>query len=224
MSYNRMIRQITFISALLILSLNSQAQSNTKSDRRDSGLVQFSGLLLTADSLKPVAFAYLHVKHKVYGNYYSNLDGYFSFVARLGDTVIFDHSEYKRTAMVIPDSLKSYKYHVVKLMTKDTAYFPGTSITAMPSRAIFDDVFAKMDIPNDDVKRAKDNLEREAIREQAGNLSGADATEAYKNLARQKSTATNYAAGQIPPISLLSPTAWAQFFEAWKRGDYKRRR
>jgi hypothetical protein len=32
-----------------------------------------------------------------------------------------------------------------------------------------------------------------------------------------------YAGGQIPPMNILNPFAWAQFFEAWKRGDFKRK-
>ena len=218
-----MVRKLIFV-CLSVFVFQTSVQAQLKKNAEDSNLVQFSGLLLTADSLDPIPFAYIYIPHKIYGNNYSNLDGYFSFVARLGDTVMFTHGEYKKSYMVIPDTLKTFKYNVVKLMTRDTNYFAGVSITAMPSRAIFDDIFAKMEIPNDDVQRAKDNLEREQLKEQAGNLSGADATEAYKNLSSTYANKVNYSAGQIPPITLLNPFAWAQFFEAWKRGDYKKKR
>jgi hypothetical protein len=32
---------------------------------------------------------------------------------------------------------------------------------------------------------------------------------------------TYYYRGQTPPQNIFNPIAWSQFFEAWKRGDYK---
>jgi hypothetical protein len=33
-----------------------------------------------------------------------------------------------------------------------------------------------------------------------------------------------YYAGQAPPQNIFNVFAWAQFIEAWKRGDFKRRK
>ncbi|MCC6818612.1 MAG: carboxypeptidase-like regulatory domain-containing protein [Bacteroidia bacterium] len=196
---------------------------NTSKVNLDSGLIQFSGLLLSSDSIFPIPFATIHVIGKPYGTY-SNLDGYFSFPARLGDTIVFTHVEFQETRLVIPDTLHDYKYSIVKLMSKDTFNFPGHMIMAMPPRATFDYIFATQDIPNDDMARAKENLDREELKEQAASLSGSDASEAYKILARNNIGRPYYATGQIPPMNIMNPFAWAQFFEAWKRGDYKRKK
>lgn len=211
---------LLFVLSIVLLNVSAQNR-NTKGI--DSTLIQFSGLLLTSDSIQPIPFASVYVNRNPYG-YYSNLDGYFSIVARKGDTVQFAHVEFRRTSFIIPDTLKGNKYSIVKLMTSDTQYFPGVMIVAMPPRATFDYLFVTKEIPNDDIARAKNNLEREALKEQAGSLTGADASEAYKVMARDYSTKYNYAAGQIPPMNVLNPFAWAQFFEAWKRGDYKKKK
>jgi hypothetical protein len=29
--------------------------------------------------------------------------------------------------------------------------------------------------------------------------------------------------GQIPPMNIFNPMAWAEFIESWKRGDFKRK-
>ncbi len=209
---------------IVVLSIVSTVFSQNRNTKKiDSTLIQFSGLLLTSDSIHPIPFASVYVNKNPYG-YYSNLDGYFSIVASKGDTVIFSHVEFNRTYFIIPDTLKEQKYSIIKLMTKDTQYFPGVMITAMPPRATFDYLFVTKEIPNDDISRAKDNLEREAMRDQASTLSGSDASEAYKAMAREYSTKYNYAAGQVPPMNLLNPFAWAQFFESWKRGDYKKKK
>ena len=203
----------------LVLPFFSVAQTQLQ---RDSGLIQFSGILLSSDSIYPIPFANIFVQRKPYGTY-SNLEGYFSFVARKGDTVIFSHVEFKRSILVIPDTLKDYKYSIVKLMTQDTVYFPGVIIMPMPNRATFDHLFVTKEIPNDDVQRAKNNMEREELKEQAFSLEGSDASEAYRQITRMYAQKSYYAGGQIPPMNILNPFAWAQFFEAWKRGDFKRK-
>jgi hypothetical protein len=30
--------------------------------------------------------------------------------------------------------------------------------------------------------------------------------------------------GSRQPMNILSPLAWAEFFEAWKRGDYRKKK
>jgi hypothetical protein len=32
-----------------------------------------------------------------------------------------------------------------------------------------------------------------------------------------------YWAGQLPPVSITNPLAWAQFFKALKNGDFKKK-
>lgn len=202
----------------LFLLLSAEAQNN----RKDSGLIQFSGLLLSSDSIFPIPFANIYVQKRPYGTF-SNLEGYFSFVARKGDTIVFSHAEFKRSVYVIPDTLHDYKYSIVKLLTKDTVFFPGVVVMPMPNRATFDHLFVTKEIPNDDIQRAKNNLEREALREQAFTMSGTDASEAYKTLSRMYAQKAYYSGGQIPPMNIMNPFAWAQFFEAWKRGDFKKK-
>jgi hypothetical protein len=47
-----------------------------------------------------------------------------------------------------------------------------------------------------------------------------DASEAtqlqFRNIAN-KATYT----GQVPPMNIFNPAAWADFIQAWKRGDFK---
>ena len=32
-----------------------------------------------------------------------------------------------------------------------------------------------------------------------------------------------YYSGQLPPMNILNPAAWAEFIRAWKRGDFKKK-
>ena len=202
---------------VLFLSVNFYAQTN----EIDKNLIQFSGLLLSSDSIYPVPFASVSVLNKPYGTY-SNLDGYFSFVAQKGDTIMFSHVEFKPSYFIIPDTLLESKYSVVKLMNQDTFHLPGVMIMPMPNRSTFDYAFVTKSIPDDDLARAKNNLERERLKEQAGNMGGSS-SEAYKVMVQNHVMKTYYAGGQIPPMNIMNPFAWAQFFEAWSRGDYKKK-
>ena len=40
-------------------------------------------------------------------------------------------------------------------------------------------------------------------------------------MAEQARQAVYY--GQQQPMNILNPIAWGQFFEAWKRGDFRRK-
>ena len=54
-----------------------------------NGLVQFSGVVVSSDSLQPVPFANIFDKSTRRGTV-SDYYGYFSFVAGFGDTIVFD--------------------------------------------------------------------------------------------------------------------------------------
>ena len=48
-----------------------------------------------------------------------------------------------------------------------------------------------------------------------------DGREAYNSQIRQQA-AKSYYTGQQPPMNIFNPAAWAEFIQAWKRGDFKR--
>lgn len=206
---------IVVIALCFTCSLYSQ-------NKGDTGLIQFSGLLLSADSIVPIPFANISVIHKPYGTY-SNLDGSFTFVARKGDSIAFSHVEFKTTYFQIPDTLHGFKYSIVKLMSQDTFYIDGYKVLAMPNRTTFDYVFTTKEIPGDDLERARNNLALEAMKDQAAKMDN-DASEAYRAVVRDHVQRSYYAGGQIPPMNILNPFAWAQFFDAWKRGDFKKKK
>jgi hypothetical protein len=212
-----MIKNFLFVVFCFSCTVTIQAQN-----KRDSNLIQFSGILLSADSIFPIPFANISVLGKPYGTY-SSLEGYFSFVARKGDTIAFSHVEFKTSYFKIPDTLKGYKYSIVKLMNQDTFHLPGVLVMPMPNRATFDYHFANTDIPDDDYERAKNNLELEALKERAAKMDN-DASQAYRAILHNQMQKSYYAGGQIPPMNIMNPFAWAQFFEAWKRGDFKKKK
>lgn len=186
----------------------------------DSNLVQFSGLVLTSDSLEVLPFVTI-INERDHRGAYTDLEGYFTLIAQKGDTLKFLYIGYKTSYYVVPDTLSRQKYSMVKLMTEDTTYLDEAVIRALPTRDVFDYYFVRADIPDDDAERARRNLEREQLKEQADKM-GSDGPEMGKrHMARQAEQ--YYYAGQLPPNNLLNPFAWKKFFEAWERGDFKKK-
>lgn len=205
---------IILFALMLPLTLKAQVKDE------DKDLVQFSGIVMTADSLMTLPYVNIIITRTSRGTY-SDMNGYFNFVAKKGDTIRFSSIGYKTSDYVIPDTLKEQKYSMIKLMTTDTMFLAEAVIRPLPTREMFNYFFVNVDIPDDDMDRARRNLERERIKEAAEQM-GPDGAEIAKAHLHQQAQQYYYA-GQLPPNNLLNPFAWAQFFEAWKNGDFKKK-
>lgn len=184
----------------------------------DASLIQFSGLVMTSDSLAAVPYANLE---SITRNATTTCDynGFFSFVAGKGDTIRITAVGFKDQVYVIPTNLTEPRYSVIQLLTRDTVYLAETFIYPWPSKEEFRDAFLALDIPDDDYATAKKNLEREALKEMGEAMAmDADMNADYQTKALQQRI---YYAGQYPPMRIFDVFAWKQFFEAWKNGDFK---
>lgn len=205
---------------LLMVSWMSFAQNGVDQEN-DTALVQFSGMILTdaGGRLEPVPYATIAVAEDNRGTY-SNYRGFFSIVVHKGDEVRFTSIGYKETTFIIPDTLKGSRYSVVQLLSSDTINLPETVIFPWPDRDHFKLEFLAMDVSKDLEDRAKENLAEkrlEAIRKNTK----MDAAENSDYYLRQEAQ-SYYSIGQTPPMNIFNPMAWAQFFDAWKSGAFKK--
>jgi hypothetical protein len=189
--------------------------------KRYEGLVQFSGVVVTADSLRPIPFVSIMIKNSYRGTV-SDFNGFFSFVAQMNDTIEFSAIGYKRTSYVIPDTLTTDWYSLIKIMSRDTLLIQETVIYPWPTKDQFRQAFLNLQVPDNDMERARRNMALEDMRDLMINMP-MDGSGNYKALMLERQN-QRYMAGQYPSISLLNPIAWAKFIEAWQRGDYKRKK
>lgn len=184
---------------------------------RDS-IVQISGITMTADSLRAIPAVSIVVKGQHRGTI-SNSQGVFSIVAFKGDTLAFTAIGFKKILYRIPTTLPENNYSVIQLMVEDTTYLPLTIIHPYPTKEEFDRAFAYSDIPDDYYEIARKNTEAAKLHalSRFTPMDAHEATGAYF----QKQAQTLYYAGQAPPQNIFNPLAWAQFIQAWKRGDFK---
>lgn len=205
--------QYIIISAFLFPSV-AKAQFETA---RDS-VVQLYGVIMTADSLRGIPAVSVIVKGQNRGTLTNN-QGVFSIVVLKGDQVEFSHVSYKPKTITIPRSLSGNQYSVVQLLITDTVYLPATIIRPRPTPEEFARDFVNTKVPDDDIEIARKNTDaaKRKILMQTIPTSGNEAA----NLQFQKVANKAYYYGQTPPMNIFSPAAWADFIQAWKRGDFK---
>ena len=190
----------------------------TESLFSQNSFTQFSGVVVSQDSLKPVPYCSIIDKATKRGTT-SDYFGYFSFVANKGDTIEFSSIGYKKSSFIIPDTLSTDKYSLIQVMYQDTILLKTAVVYPWPSKEQFAKAFVETEIPNDDYKRAMKNLSRSQLNERM-KFTPMDGGLNFK-WQQQQIQSKLYYAGQYPPNNLLNPIAWAKFIEAWKRGDFK---
>ena len=180
-------------------------------------IVKIAGVTVNSDSLKPIPFVNIIIK----GNYTGTMgdySGFYSIVAKAGDTLIFSSIGHGLTEYAIPDTLKSDQYSLIQVLMRDTIELPETKIIIWPSYEQFKQAFLNSDTEDSDLARAKKNLDHDILREQAINLHLG--SEGNQKLMLNRETARLYSIGQLPPNNLLNPMAWQRLINAWKDGEF----
>ena len=208
-------RFFLFLTSYFLLLTSYLAQPGHERD-----LVQFSGVVVSGDSLTSVPFTNIIIKSTHHGTI-SDYYGFFSFVAQAKDTIEFSSVGFKKEHFIIPDTLTTNRYSLIQLMTNDTVLLKETVIYPWPTKDQFKEAFLHLKVPDDDYERAMKNLEREEMRERIEAIQ-MDGSMNYKWQMQQYQSRLYYA-GQYPSITLLNPMAWVKFIQAWKNGDFKRK-
>ncbi len=212
--HSRVFLTFTLIIGTLFTGFKSFAQAGFEN------IIQINGVIMTSDSLRAVHGATVLVKNKNRG-VESERTGVFSLVCYKGDTLEFSCVGFKPKEFYVSKDLPGQYYSIIQLMVQDTFYLPETIIRPLPSKEAFDYAFRYWNIPDDQYELARKNTDAYLIRMLAYSMP-MDGHEAQsKALRNQANEAVYY--GQRPPMTIFSPIAWGEFFEAWKRGDYRKK-
>lgn len=183
-------------------------------------LIQYSGIVVSTDSAAtPVPFASIFNKSLNLGAV-ANHQGFFSFASRVGDTIEVTSVGYRKSVVLVPDIPQNQGYTAIIFLQRDVKSLPETRVYPWLSKDQFRDAFINLDIPDDDLERARKNLNGETLAAIGQNLrdpaiNARQVLDAYSQ--------TYYYKGQYQPQAILSPTAWMQFFEALQSGAYKKK-
>lgn len=203
---------------LYIILLSAPFAVQAQFDKLKDSVVQIYGVIMTADSLKGIPAVSVVVKGRNQGTY-SNDQGVFSIVILKGDQLEFSSIGYKTVILNVPDTFKGNQYSMIQLLVSDAQYLPATIIKPRPTREQFDRDFVNTPVPNDDIEIARQNTDAAKRRLLARTLPQS-ASEAASYYLKQNATKYYYQ-GQAPPQNIFNPVAWADFIQAWKRGDFR---
>lgn len=202
------------LSILAVIFLSGSLFSQEKPE-----LIQFSGVLVSSDSLDQVSYASVIDKTTGKGTM-SDYYGYFSFVTRPGDTILFNAFGFKPSSYIVPDTLSDNRYSIIHVMTPDTMELPQVDIYPWPSREEFARAFVEMEPYDDALRRAQRQLSGESLAFAAAKVP-TDGSLSYNWEAEQRQTQL-YTQGQTPMNNLLNPAAWSKFIDAWRNGELQR--
>jgi hypothetical protein len=205
---------------LLLLALLTMQYGWSQANAPRDSVVQLFGVVMTADSLQGIPSCSVIVEGKGRGTITSN-DGVFSIVVLKGDRITFSSVGFKNRTIEIPTNLADNQYSVIQLLISDTAYLPATILKPRPTREQFERDFLNNKVVDDLYETARKNTDEAQRRILLANLP-ADGREAVNYQLRQQANKAYYA-GQLPPMNILNPAAWAEFIQAWKRGDFKKK-
>jgi len=213
---------LAFCCCLFIAGIAAAQQPNNQESKK---LIQFSGLVLTNmdGNPVPVPYASVYLPQKNRGTY-ADYRGFFTIVVEKGDLIRFHCIGFNPVTKTVPDTLTQDHYSIVQILAQDTILLPEIVIFPWPSKEHFKIEFLKMDVTPELQRIAAENVANEYLAEARKNPdivphSGRESANFYL---RQQAREYVYI-GQTPPMNIFSPLAWAQFFKAWKNGDFKKK-
>lgn len=209
-----------FILLFLLFGILAAAKADAQFETVKDSVVQLYGIVMTADSLQGIPAVSITVKGTNRGTM-TNAQGVFSIAVLKGDVIDFTHVSYKPKSVTIPKNLEGNQYSIVQLLVADTVYLPATIIKPRPSKQQFERDFVNVKVPDDDIEVARKNNDVAKRRVLMGSVP-ADGGEATSLQMRNIANKATYQ-GQVPPMNIFNPAAWAEFIKAWKRGDFKKK-
>ena len=129
----------TAIGLVLITVLHVTAQDSTNVVT-DVEVVQISGMVVTGDSLAPLAYATVFRSRDLRGTM-TDVNGFFSIPALAGDTITVSSVGYLTQAFEVPEDLELPRMNVVQPLGRDTVSLEEAFIYPWPTRERFREEF-----------------------------------------------------------------------------------
>jgi hypothetical protein len=208
-------RKLTSIS-IIILFINCAYSQNSQT-LKQGDLVQLTGRLLN-ELLQPLPYSHILVLNNYRGTI-TDREGKFSFVAQVYDSVMFSSLGYKRKILVVPDTLKTPFLTFDMVLDQDTLMIGEVEIYPWKSYEEFKQAFLNLKLPDDDMDRARKNIaliKTQIILDETPN-----SRQNFQQILDEQYHQT-FNQGTYPTYQIFNAFAWAEFFKALKRGDFKK--
>jgi len=211
--------RIIFLVLFICLGFSAYSQEQNIDSLEVPVVIQFSGVLVTGDSLLPVPFSNVYRTRDNTG-VITNALGFFTLPAFEGDTIMFSNVGYRNVTYTIPSNVENGMLSIVQLISPDTISLAETKVYPWPSQDNFKKSFLALELPKDNLSRMQKNLDPLEMKKRIKYL-GPEAT-AAGTYAMNNEALRLQSMGTAQNINLLNPFAWAQFISALRNGDLRR--
>lgn len=180
-------------------------------------ILQFSGIVQTVSSGLPVGYTTITNESFRNETYMANNEGFFSFVAHVGDTIRFTSVGYETYQYVIPN-VEGDRLSTAIVMTNLIIELPMVTPYPWASIEEFNIAFMNLEVNSDNVIRAKRNMSKESIDAMAAMMPRtADEMHSY-NVNENHRGMTNKVINQRYANPLLNPFAWGSLIQQISKG------
>ncbi|MFN0292955.1 peptidase associated/transthyretin-like domain-containing protein [Pedobacter helvus] len=204
--------------ALILLLFVSSVFGQDKSPQNK--LVQFSGIITDADSNIVVPYVTITNVSNKQQKYAANYQGFFSFVANPGDTVMFSAVGFTSKTLVLPKTITDNRYTAMVQIKSEIVYLKTVRVNPWATVEEFNKDFLSLKVADDDMAIAKKNLSRQSINGMKLTLPRDGGEIANSNYRYNFDRMMNVNMRQTNP--LLNPFAWGKLMQEIFNGDKAR--
>ncbi|MBI0401694.1 MAG: carboxypeptidase-like regulatory domain-containing protein [Cytophagales bacterium] len=211
------VRQRLILSFVVLLGILGNSRDVFSQETNDKKIIQFSGIILNADSTTAIPGVNIYVPKKGRGTS-SNRFGYFSMPVLAGDSIVFSYIGLKRQTVTIPEDIEKDEVSYILTMVQDEIALEEVQVMPYPTEEEFKNAILAVNVDAEPPLN-RGNLSPQLLLRWAAEMP-ASGNENFRQFTNQQTQQTLDRYGPRP-MPLLNPFAWAQFIKSIKNGDLK---
>ncbi|TXH58344.1 MAG: carboxypeptidase-like regulatory domain-containing protein [Bacteroidia bacterium] len=185
-------------------------------------IIQFSGFVRDAESNAVIPFCAVYIQNENRGTI-TGYDGFFTFAAGKGDTILVKSLGYKSFKIAIPKDLELTSFVKDVSLERETYELKGVTVRPLPTPEKLRYAVLNLDIPDNLRDLAQQTIENSILNDEISSKTNFDGKENFNQYVQsQAGYYYNRYGNQRPGISLTDPFAWARFIKDIKNKKKKK--
>jgi len=208
-------------SILFTIVLITSTTANKVFGQGRKHIVQLSGIIVGDNNTNGLPGVHIYAPKAGRGTT-TNYLGYFSMPVLANDSIVISSVGYQKQSYIVPDdpNLGDNITLLVELVT-DITYLDEVNIVPFPTEELFKEAIIALNLPIDTDKYTNEQLSGELLAYMAS-ITPMDGNQNHWNFLNQQiyQQQNKY---MVPTNPFLNPFNWANFIQAIKRGDFKKK-
>ncbi len=185
-------------------------------------IIQFSGFVRDSETGAVVPLCAVYIQNENRGTI-TGYDGFFTFAAAKGDTILIKSLGYKTFKVAIPNDLENTSFTKEIGLEREVFELKGVTIRPLPTPSQLRQAMLNLDIPNNLQELAQNTIEQSILTDEISKNTNFDGKENFNQYVQsQVGYYYNRYGNQRPGISLTDPFAWARFVKDIKAKKKKK--